>query len=228
MSDADKNSFIKAYFDKWDRDTQRAAELIIGGRFLLEGILTLSCYLGALAELRFPALDQYEAYPKLVLDYSGRPDFFEQIDLLFLYQWPRSELRDHGHYKEFKNYAETVKVLRKKYGSEDDVKEKTRYVAQADVIGVVLAAKSSAFDEQNLRMKLPLFSLGQILYRYLRCDAVHTAEFPLLNESTDSKGNVSYKPNHAITSDVLLETTTAVLRNLREECLAKGKWPQEL
>lgn len=228
MSDAEKNFFIKAYFEKWDRDVQRTAELLASGRFFLEGILTLSCYLGALATLRFPALYESEAYPKVVLDYSGMRDFFEQIDLLFLYQWPRSKLRDHGHYKTIKSYAEIVEALRKKYGSEDDVQKKTRYVAQGDVIGLVLSAKIPAFDEQNFRTKLPLFSLAQILYRYLRCDAVHNADFPLLNESADSKGTVTHKPNHVITGDVLLKTTTAVIRNLREECIAKVKWPQEL
>lgn len=228
MSNGDRNFLIKAYFDKWDRDVQRAAELLSSGRFLLEGILTLSCYLGALAALRFPALHDNEAYLKVILEYARKRNFFEKIDLLFLYQWPRSKLRDHGHYKDLKNYAEIVEVLRKTYGSEDEIKEKARYAAQADVIGLVVAAKIPSFDEQNFRDKLSLFSLAQILYRYLRCDAVHNADFPLLNESVDSKGAVTYRPNHAITSDVLLETTRAVLGNLREECIAKSKWPQEL
>jgi len=228
MSENGKAFFIRAYFEKWDRDANRAAELIASDRFLLEGTLTLSCYLGALAVSRFPALPDSEAYPKVVLDYSGKRDFFEQIDLLFLYQWPRSKLRDHGLYKELKNHAEVVEALQKKYGGEDNVKEKTRYVAQVEVIGLVLAAKIPALDEQNFRTRLPLFSFAQILYRYLRCDAVHNADFPLLNESADSKGNVTYNPNHAITSEVLLETTKAVIRNLSEECLGKSRWPHEL
>ncbi|MGH7489069.1 MAG: hypothetical protein ACREMY_26220, partial [bacterium] len=165
MSATDKTFLINAYFDKWDRDAKRASELLASGRFLLEGILTLSCYLGALATLRFPSLPDGEAYPKVVLDYSGKRDFFEQIDLLFLYQWPRSKLRDHGHYKELKNHAEIVEALQKKYGGEDNVKEKTRYVCQGDVIGLVLAAKIPAFDDQSFRTRLPLFSLAQILYR---------------------------------------------------------------
>lgn len=228
MSSADKLSFLKPYFERWDRDVQRAAELLASHRFLLEGILTLSCYLGAVAALRFPALPDGEAYIKVVLEYSGKRDFFEQIDLLFFYQWPRSKFRDHGQYKEFKNYTEIVEAIKKKYGSEENLNEKTRYVPHAEVVALVVAAKISAFDEQNFRSKLPLFSLAQILYRYLRCDAVHNADFPLLNESVDAEGKVTYKANHAITSDVLLETTKGVLGKLCEECLAKAKWPQEL
>lgn len=45
MAEPDKAFFISAYFDRWDRDVSRAAELVDGGRFLPEGILTLSCYL---------------------------------------------------------------------------------------------------------------------------------------------------------------------------------------
>jgi len=228
MAESAKTHFITAYFDKWDRDVNRAAELLESGRFLLEGILTLTCYLGALAALRFPTLRDFEAYPKVVIEYSEARSFFEQVDLLLLYQWPRSKLRDHGHYKELKHHGEIVEALRKRYGSEDDVKEKARYASQADVIGQVLAAKIPGFDEQNLRDKLPLFSVAQILYRYLRCDAVHNADFPLLNESSDSNGNITYKPNHVITGDVLLKTTRAVIRNLSAECVGKSKWPQEL
>lgn len=228
MADADKAYFIKAYFDKWGRDVDRAAELLDSGRFLLEGILTLACYLGAMASLRFPTLDDSEAYPKLVVEYSGARDFYKQIDLLLLYQWPRSKLRDHGRYKELKHHKEIVEVLKKRYGLEDDLKEKVRYASEADVIGQVHAAQIPGFDEGNLRDKLPLFSLAHILYRYLRCDAVHNADFPLLNESRASNGNITYKPNHAITHDVLLETTRAVVRNLSAECIGNSKWPEEL
>src|SRR3990172_1533408 len=106
MAEPEKVFFIKAYFDKWDRDVRRAAELLDldSGWFLLEGILTLSCYLGALAALRFPKLPDYQAYPTVVLEYSGERDFFEQVDLQLLYQWRNSKLRDHGHYKELKNH----------------------------------------------------------------------------------------------------------------------------
>ena len=224
----DKESFIKSYFDKWDRDAHRAAELLSGGKFLLEGILTLSCYLGALAALRFPEASDSEAYPRFVLDYSGKREFYAQVDLLFFLQWPRSKLRNHGHYKQLKGYAEVAEALKKKFGSEDDVKAATRYVSQGDVVALALAAKIPNLDEGNLRDKLPLFSLAQILSRYLRCDAVHNADFPLLNESVDTQGHVTYKPNHVITSDVLLETVRAALQNLREECLRNSKWPQEL
>ena len=228
MTQADKAYFIKAYFDKWDRDVSRAAELLESGRFLLEGILTLACYLGALAALRFPTLRDYEAYPKLVVEYSDARDFYEQIDLLLLYQWPRSKLRDHGHYKELQHHGEIVEALKKRYGSEDDLKEKVRYASEGDVISQVLAAEIPGIDERNLRDKLSLFSLAQILYRYLRCDAVHNADFPLLNESTDSNGNVRYRSNHVITDRVLLQTTRAIIRNLGGECVGKSKWPQEL
>jgi len=84
------------------------------------------------------------------------------------------------------------------------------------------------FDEKNFREKLPLFSLTELLYRYLRCDAVHNADFPFINESRDVKGNISYKNNHVITGQVLLETVQNVLKNLSKECLEKDKWPHQL
>ena len=154
--------------------------------------------------------------------------FFEKIDLLFFYQWPRSKFRDKGSYKALKQHSEIVEALKPVYGSEDDLKAKTRYISPVDFVTHVQSAAIPDFDELNFREKLPLFSLAEMLYRYLRCDAVHNAEFPFINELTDMDGNVTYEDNHAITGAVLLETTRAVWEALWKECQAKAKWPHEL
>ena len=126
---SEKTHFIDAYFKKWEADVAKAAELLGNQRFHLEGILVLSCYLGAFSAMRFPSLHDGDAYKKIVLDYSGQREFFEKIDLLFLFQWPRSKLADYRNYQSFKNYRDIVAVLKPIYGSEDDVKAGTRYVA---------------------------------------------------------------------------------------------------
>ena len=226
---SETNFSIDEYFKSRDRDVKKASELLHSQRYHLEGILVLSCYLGAFASLRFPKINKDgERYVKVVLEYSGKRDFFEKIDLLFLYQWPRSTLCDNGNYTDLKNHAEIVEALYQIYGSEEDIKTRIRYVSQAEIIKHVLDAAIPGFDEKNFKKKLPLFSLGEILYRYLRCDAVHNVVFPLINESMDMDGNVTYKYNHAITGEVLLSTTVGVLNALREECLSKSKWPNEL
>jgi len=224
----DKALFIEEYFNRWRRDIDKASELLVNNRYHLEGLLVLSCYLGAFASMRLNTLRDGEAYVKVLIEYSGKREFYEQIDLLFFYQWPRSKLRDHGSYKALKNYSEIVDVLKGIYGSEDDIKVGPRYVSQSEVIGYVLSAAIPNFDEQNFRSTLDLFSLAELLYRYLRCGAVHNAEFPFVNESIDVYGNITYEENHAITGQVLLETTEGVFKNLRDECLAKVKWPHEL
>jgi len=223
-----KRFYIEEYFKRWHRDVARTKELIDGKRHYLEGVLALSCYLGALGAMRYPTLRDGEAYVKVVLEYSGKRDFYEQVDLLFFLQWPKSKLNDHGSYKELKNHAEIATALTKVYGSADDVKANTRYASKADVIRHASEAKIAGFDEQNLRDKLPLFSLHELLYRYLRCDAVHNVDFPFVNECTDVDGNVEYEENHAITANVLLETVDGIITNLRIECTKACKWPYQL
>ncbi len=223
-----KKASIDEYFKRWESDLNKTGELLANQRYYLEGILVLSCYLGAFASMRFSALQDGEAYVKVVLEYSSKRDFYEQIDLLFLYQWPRSELRDNANYKSLKNHSEIVKALHGVYGSEDDVKLRVRYVSPAQVIDRVLASAISGFDERNFREKLPLFSLAELLYRIVRCGAVHNARFPFVNRAQDIDGNITYKPNHAITGQVLLETTQNVLKALWNECRAKAKWPNQL
>lgn len=225
---SDKTFFIDEYFKQWEKNLKKANELIENHRYLLEGILVLSCYLGAFASLRFPTLRDGEAYVKIVLEYSGNREFFERIDLLFFYQWPRSKLRDNGNYKALKQHWEIVEALKRSYGTEDDIKAGTRYVSPAKFIENVVAAAIPGFDEQNLREKLPLFSLAEMLYRYVRCDAVHSYDFPLINEGIDGNGSVIYEYNHAINDKVLLETTRSVLKALWEECRVEDKWPFEM
>ncbi len=218
---------IDEYFKRWHRDIEKARELVSSQRYYLEGLLVLSCYLGAFASVRFPTLRDGEAYVKVVLEYSGKRGFYEQIDLLFFYQQPRSKLRERGNYK-VKNHSEIVDALKRVYGTEEDIKVGTRYVSPSEMISHIISANIPNFDEQNFRGTLPLFCLAEILYRYLRCDAVHNNEFPFVNKLTDIEGNVTYEENHAITGNMLLETTEGVLKMLRDECLAKAKWPQEL
>lgn len=74
--------------------------------------------------------------------------------------------------------------------SDEKVKSGTRYVPPAEVVANVRAAAISTFDAQNLVEKLPLFSVAELLYRYLRCDAVHNAEFPFVNELEDMNDNI--------------------------------------
>lgn len=220
--------FIDEYFKRWGNDLDKAAELLANDRYYLEGMLVLSCYLGAFAAMRYPTVRDGEAYVRIVLEYSGKRAFFEQIDLLFFYQWPRSKLRDNGNYKGLKQHPELVEALKPAYGSINDIKEKTRYVSPSEFVAHVEAAAIPDFDEVNLREKLPLFSLAELLYRYLRCDAVHNAEFPFINEMTDMDEKVTYEHNHAITGVVLLETTRGVREGLWKECQTKTKWPHEL
>ena len=58
----DKIDYIDAYFRKWVDDIERAGRLLENDEYALEGYLVLVCYLGALAELRFPDMNDNEKY----------------------------------------------------------------------------------------------------------------------------------------------------------------------
>ncbi len=224
----DKGFFIKAYFNQWTRDVASVKRLMDDPRYYREGILVLSCYIGAFASLRYPRLSDGIAYKQVILEYSGNRPFFEQIDLLFLYQWPRSKLREHGTYKALKNHTEIIQTLTGVYGSEDSLKNGIRYVCQSDVIRHVIGVEIPNLDQTNLQENLPLFSLVELFYRYVRCDAVHNVEFPFLKTITDSDRNTYYEDNHAITGKVIVETAESIINSLCDKCLQEIKWPHEL
>ena len=170
---AAKTEAIAAYFDRWERDIDKAERLIAGDEFHLEGCLVLSCHIGAVAAMRYPAKRDGEAYVEAVLAYSGEPEFWNQIDLLFLYQWPRSKLRNHGHYIALGRYDEVLRIVKARHGEEQELKFAQRFVNAEELTNCVLASHIENLEEAAFRAWLRLFSLSEELYRYVRCDAVH-------------------------------------------------------
>ena len=223
-----KSYFIEEYFKNWENDIDKAAEMICSPRYHLEGILVLSCYIDAFAGMYFPEEhENRKAYLKVLREHSGHEELFEQIDLLFFYQWPTSKYIQDSHCSKLQKHTEIVEALSTKYGSIEDIKAGTRYISQDEFVEIVKAANIKGFDEQNLRAHSPRFSLAELCYKYIRCAAVHDAEHPLFNESID-ENCIKYRPWTAITAQVLLETVRNIHRSLWEKCREAGKWPQEL
>lgn len=220
-----KADFVQAYFSRWDNDLDRVKTLLASQEYYLEAILVLSCHIGALASLRFPTLVDNAAYTRVVLEYSGMRHFHEQIDLLFFLQWPRSEFSSDRNFVKLKNHGEIAKVVEAAFGDENTVRQDTkRYVSQQNFLAAVSGSPFPGFDQHNLQLYLPLFSILELLYRYVRCRAVHSLRFPVIRVHL-SNGGVRYDSNHAITGDVLYQTVLGVLNNLRTECLRENKWP---
>lgn len=206
-------------------------ELLENPRFFLEAWMILSCHIGALSALRYPSIDQdREKYIEIVLNYSGKKAFYEQVDLLFLYQWPASKLKETPAYKRIQNYQEIAEKLHEEYGSIDDLKleKRGRYINPNELLEFLQRAKINKFNPDNCRANLHLFSLAEILYRYVRCEAVHRCELPLVSELTAANGSVRYEQSHAITGNILYDTAIGIIDNLSSECLGRASWPHEL
>ena len=221
---------IELFFKDLKESLNKCKTLLCQEEFYLEAILLLSCYIGAFANLRYPdnRLNDGEKYTKVVSDYSGMADLYDLVDLLFFYQWPRSDFKNNGTYQGLHNHEKIVSVLKKKYGDEEALKEGERYISQTDFINCISSDAFPEFDIDNLRSHLPLFSLSEVLYRFLRCYAVHNVSFPFINKAQQEDGGLIYRDNHKITGHVLLQTSENILTNLESECLTSLKWPNEL
>jgi hypothetical protein len=226
-----KTEFIAAYFDKWTNDVERAETLAGSDEYFLEGLLVLSCYIGALGRLRYPQEEtDWKSYKTVVWEYSGLKEIFENIDLLFFYQWPNSKLANDGTYKALKNHSDLVAIFKGAFGDENDIKNNaSRYQKRGDLINLVKSKNNKWFDEGNFQKYIELFSNNQILYQFVRCEAVHNAHVLLFNRSymPDQKRH-TYKDNHQVDRQVILTTVKNMVAKLRDECVAKSKWPWEL
>lgn len=223
-----KADILKDYFARWDNDLDRAKTLLSDQRYYLEAWLVFSCHIGALASLRFPTLHDNESYKRAVLDYSGLSGFYEQIDLLFFLQWPRSDFSNHGDFLKLKDHAQVAKKIEAAFGNENTITNQTRYVSQADFLLAVGQSPFPGFDQGNLRQYLPLFSNVELLYRHVRCRAVHALRFPFVTRVHLADGGIRYDDNHAITGKVMYETASGILKNLRSECVSRNEWPWDL
>lgn len=227
----DKLDFIMPYFDKWSSDIERAETLIKSEQYFTEGILTLSCYIGALARLRYPKkMKDWQSYKKIVAAYSGLFDIYENIDLLFFVQWPQSSLAKDSIYCKMNNHSALSSLFKAHFGDTQIIKESAdRYQKRKDLLRIITRSKPAWFDEANFTEYIELFSNNQILYQFLRCDAVHNNDFPLFNSSHNpGTQKMTYIDNHQITRDVFLNTVKNIVSNLKAECASAGKWPYEL
>ena len=131
----EKCETIKAYFEGWQEDLDRVKRLMADNKYYLEAILVLSCYIGALGSLRYPGVkEDNKVYKRVVREYSGKKEFYEQVDLLFFLQWPRSLFQSHGDYQKLKNHEEISKVIVDAYGNEVQIMNGTRYISQQDFL----------------------------------------------------------------------------------------------
>lgn len=221
---SDKRDFIEAYFRSWEKRFLRAKTLIDSEEDSYEGVLVLLCYISTFSAMRFPDLKDGDAYRKMLLEYSGVKDFFEQIDLKFFYQWPRSIFRNNGNYKELKSYNVIKDLFVKIYGAEDKIDSKNRFINQDELVASVEKENINGIDIENFKSKLYLFSLAEITYRYIRCGAVHNGTLSFVNTNSDEGSEDGY----IITKEILYETAVNIKDHLADECIRLNKWPFEI
>lgn len=226
-----KVDLIKPYFRRWRQDLARARKLLDTNEYYCEAILILSCYIGALAALRFPGRNDRDAYQRIVIRYSGLRSLYEKIDLLFFYQWPRSAYRrshspESRPYSRIKNYTQVKRAIVKAFGDEAAVISNPRQRYRS--IRALAKCAPPGIGPARVRKMLRLFSVSEILYRFVRCHAVHERSFPLVRKVRSSGGTTRYEDQHLITGSVIFNTVSNIVNNLEVECLSKRKLPGEM
>lgn len=231
MNDTNKLHLITEYFEQWGEDVARAEALLASDDYPLEGLLVLSCYIGAFARMRYPLeTKDWRSYKDVVWEYSERRDIYGNIDLLFFYQWPRSKYANNRAYRGIRNHSELVDTFTLDFGSEVEIKDDPRrYQKREDLVSAVMAKHPTWFDKSNFLRHIELFSNNQILYQFVRGEAVHNSDFPLFNATYHAEEQRhAHKDNHQVSREVILATVKNICASLKEECLGKENWPWEL
>lgn len=134
----------------------------------------------------------------------------------------------HGDFLKLKKHTDIAKKIEAAFGDENTIRNQKHYVSQVDFMAAVGQRPFPGFDQGNLQQYLPLFSNVELLYRYVRCRAVHALRFHFVTRVHLADGGIRYDDNHAITGSVLYETASRIVNNLRSECVGRNKWPWEL
>lgn len=224
-----KSFFIKSYFEGLEKDFKRARRLYCSSTFRLEGITILICQIAAIAKNRYPEDKDWKSFKKIIIEYSGMHDLYENIDLLFFHQWPDSKLASDKKFNKLEKYAEIKSILETNYGPMDNINHSPHRYQKRKSLSLLLDSSIDDFNSANFIKFIELFSNNQIFYQYARCEAVHNNEFPLINIGvTDPTKRKTYKDNHQITGKIIIETLDGILKSTKEECLNNDKWLHEL
>ncbi|MGD0970917.1 MAG: hypothetical protein ABSA04_05870 [Desulfobaccales bacterium] len=157
---------MNAYFDQWGKDVNRAEVLMRSEEYFFEGLLVMSCYIGALSRLRYPQIkEDRKSYKKFVSKYSGLNDIFENIDLLFFYQWRKNAtVKNDKIYNDLKDYPKLLAIFKGEFGDEDNIKGSTvRYQKRERLVELIKTKNVAWFDEVKFTKNIELFSNNQIL-----------------------------------------------------------------
>jgi hypothetical protein len=223
--------YLNALFDQWEKDVDRAETLLRSEKYFFEGLIVLSCYIGALARQRYPQISEdWKSYKKIISEYSDLNDIFENIDLLFFYQWPVSKLSNDKEFKKLKSYDLLLAVFKNEFGDEQKIKGSTiRYQKREKLIKMIKSKNVFWFDEGNFTKYIEMFSNNQILYTFVRCEAVHNIDSSLFNRSYQNQTeHDTYEDKHQVNREVVLNAVKNILKNIRQECLKDLKWPWQL
>ncbi len=194
----------------------------------------MSCYVGALAVARFPGRSDKDAYKKIVNKYSGMKSLYNKVDLLFFYQWSRSSYRRSkdkrsAPYRKISGYSQIKRKIIGRFGNEQSIRDnpKRRYITIPTLLKL-FDPIPRGLNRRKIYEDIKLFTISEILYRYVRCHAVHENSFPLIRTVSCVNGTTRYEDGHLITGLRLLETVENIVNNLKKECLSKSKFPWEL
>lgn len=225
------NSYLlKALFADYEARLSRSKRILDQPEFYQEGLLLLCCFIGALSALRYPKKSpDWKIFRELILRYSENRTIYEKIDLLFIYQWPRSVYRRDTRYA-LPAYHELKRNLIQHFGGEQDIKGANlkRYRTQASILKAVASGARISHHFSEIKNKLPLFSIAQIFYLYFRNSGVHEMAFPLFTTGITGDGKTIYRSNHIIDDKLMYQTALNILNNLRKECIKQNKLPEEL
>lgn len=72
------DELIAEYFKVWKQDLSKTEKLLNQDEYYLEAILVLSCYVGALASLRYPQLKDNKSYKKLYCNIQAKKIFMKK------------------------------------------------------------------------------------------------------------------------------------------------------
>ncbi len=200
-------------------------------KFHLEGITVALCHIAALGRERYPKCKDRQSFKSIVKEYSGKYDLYENIDLLFLFQYPHSKVSDDPIYGKLEKYEEIVSVIEQEIGTEQEIHDNydLRFQKRDKLLQILEQSNISDFDNDNFERYIELFSNNQILYEFARCEAVHNRDFPLINiGATFPDMQKTYTSNHQIDAEALSETLAGIIENLKKECLGKEEWPRNL
>lgn len=227
-----KKKLIEPYFEHFCDKNKKLEEIYSKG-YTSEAVTLACCYIEALGNIRYQRSENKRNFIDIIFDYSEKGDQFSKICYKNFIKYGKDDSEKYKPGIPIANYHKLKDAFQKKLigcNHKEDMGER--------VLIEYLKGENLKLDYGSLKKNFCKFSYASILYERYRNAGVHIGDIlvprdvetgeRLFEKNENGEDIYCEDGNLRFSKEIIFLILERIIRNLKKECLEKGKWPGEL